>query len=114
MKIIETFRETAIDGETVLMHIGENAIAFGGHFEETFRVNLHGLGSRRQQRIEQCFDWFRNYAPLFARTEFRACWRAFERACSQTSDSTRSAFWRFLDGYQLRSHGKHAIRYVRK
>lgn len=114
MHVLETFKERDIDGELILMHIGENAIAFGGLFEESFRVNLHGLGRHRQHRVEQCFEWFRHYAPLFARDEFKACWRAFERACRQTSDSTRIAFWRFLDGYQLRSDGKHAIRYVRK
>ncbi len=99
MKIHETFSEKDINGETIVMHIGDNVIAFGGLFEETFRVNLHGLVSQRQKRVDQCFDWFRNYAPLFTRSEFKACWSAFERACSQTSDSTRNAFWRFLNGY---------------
>jgi hypothetical protein len=112
--ILETFHERDLDGELTVMHVCENVITFGGLFEETFRVNLHGLASERQSRVAQCFEWFRHYAPLFSRSEFRACWRAYERACRQCSDSTRSAFWRFLDGYQLRSDGRHPIRYVKK
>lgn len=114
MKINETFKDNDIDGQLIVMRIGDDAIAFGSLFEENIRVNLHGLtGQYRDDRIRMCFDWFRNYATLFARVDHALAWKAYQRAQKQASDSVRHAFWKFIDGYKLRSHGKHFIQYVK-
>ena len=114
MKINEEFKDKDINGETIVMSMGDNAIAFGGRFEETLRVNLHGLTRAiRAERIRQCFDWFRNYATLFTKEDFARTWRTYQRACTQQNDSVRNAFWRFSDGFRQQQCGKQCFKYTK-
>lgn len=110
---IESFTEKTLDGYTIQMRMIDDCISFGGRFDEYARCYTAGLTKRSKQiKIDDCFDWFRNYAPLIDLKDQSFAWRCFRRACSVCSDDRRNAFWRFMDGKKLRAHGKHSIRYV--
>lgn len=112
---METFEGKSVDGYTICMRITEcGSIAFGTRFDEHSRVYVTGITKvARRVKLDWCFDWFKNYAPLLTLDEQRIGFQFFKRAVSICSDDRRNAFWRFMDGYKLRAHGKHAIRYVK-
>ena len=100
---METFNDFNIDGERVCMTIRGNVITFGGRFEETIRWRLHGLsGEYREERIRQAFDFFRNFATLFSRQDWRDVSRCYRLATEQSCASVEYAFWKYWDGKRLK------------
>ncbi len=111
---MESFTNKTLDGYTIEMRMIDDVIAFGTRFDEYARVYTSGMTKRSKAiKVADCFDWFRNYAPLVDLQEQQRAWQCFRRACSICSDDRRSAFWRFMDGCKLRAHGKHSIHYVK-
>jgi hypothetical protein len=111
---METFRETNIDGETILMQIDGNVIRFGNRFEQNCKIHIGAFAWQKSRDVREAFDFFRNYAPLLKRSELKTGLRCYRRAANQQHDHTRNAFWRFMDEYRIQPTGKATFKYVRK
>jgi hypothetical protein len=111
---METFKDTNIDGETILMQIDGNVIRFGNRFEERCKMHLGVTTWEKQRDIRRAFDFFRNYATLLSRSELKSGFQCYRRAAEQQQDSTRNAFWRFMDGCRIQVTGKYTFRYDNK
>ena len=97
----EVFKEFNVDGEALIMTLEANIIRFGNRFEEVCKIHIGAFAWQRDRDIREAFDFFRNYAPLFSRSELPKALDCYRRAARQQWTDARTAFWKFMDGYYL-------------